>query len=31
MMDNGTAYVAALDWLMDRYGIRYIHISAYNS
>jgi len=29
--DNGTAYVATLDWLTDRYGIRHIHISAYNS
>jgi len=31
VMDNGTAYVAALDWLSDRYGIWHIHISAYNS
>ena len=29
--NNGTAYVAALDWLADRYGIRHICISAYNS
>ena len=29
--DNGTAYVAALDWLAKRYGIRHIRISAYNS
>jgi transposase InsO family protein len=29
--DNGTAYVAALDWLSRRYGIRHIRISAYNS
>jgi transposase InsO family protein len=29
--DNGTAYVTALDWLADRYGIRHIRISAYNS
>ena len=29
--DNGTAYVAALDWLASRYGICHIHISAYNS
>jgi hypothetical protein len=29
--DNGTAYVAALDWLSDRFGIRHIRISAYNS
>ena len=31
MTDNGTAYVAALDWLAKRYGIRHIRISAYNS
>jgi len=29
--DNGTAYVAALDWLQDKYSIRHICISAYNS
>jgi transposase InsO family protein len=29
--DNGTAFVAALDLLADRYGIRHICISAYNS
>ena len=29
--DNGSAYVAALDWLANRYRIRHIHISAYNS
>ena len=29
--NNGTAYVAALDWLVNRYGIRHIWISAYNS
>jgi hypothetical protein len=29
--DNGSAYVAALDWLADKYGIRHIRISAYNS
>jgi len=29
--DNGTAYVAALDWLADKYGIHHIRISAYNS
>jgi len=29
--DNGTPYVAALDWLADRYGIRHIRISPYNS
>jgi len=28
--DNGTAYVAALDWLAKRYGIWHIRISAYN-
>ena len=31
MTDNGTAYVAALDWLAKCYGIRHIRISAYNS
>jgi hypothetical protein len=31
VMDNGTAYVAALEWLAKRYGIRHIRISAYNS
>ena len=29
--DNGTAYVAALDWLATKYGIRHIRISPYNS
>jgi hypothetical protein len=29
--DNGTAFVAALDWLANRYGINHIRISAYNS
>jgi hypothetical protein len=29
--DNGTAYVAALDWLANKFGIHYIQISAYNS
>ncbi len=29
--DNGTAYVAALQWLEKRYDIRHIHISTYNS
>ena len=29
--DNGTPYIAALDWLADRYGIQHIRISAYNS
>ena len=28
--DNGTVYVAALDWLQDKYGIQHICISAYN-
>jgi hypothetical protein len=30
MMDNETAYVAALDWLSSRYGIHHIRILAYN-
>lgn len=29
--DNGTPYVAALEYLSSRYGIRHIRISAYNS
>jgi hypothetical protein len=29
--DNGTAYIAALDWLASKYGINHIRISAYNS
>ena len=29
--DNGTAYIAALDWLAGKYGINHIRISAYNS
>ncbi len=29
--DNGTAYVTALDWLANKYGIQHIRISAYNS
>ena len=29
--DNGTAYVVALDWLAERYGIHHICISPYNS
>jgi transposase InsO family protein len=29
--DNGTAFVAALGWLEQRFGIRHIRISAYNS
>jgi transposase InsO family protein len=29
--DNGTAYIATLDWLASRYGINHIHISTYNS
>jgi hypothetical protein len=31
MTDNGTAYVAALDWLTKHYGIQHIRILAYNS
>ena len=31
MTDNGTAFVAMLDYLADCYGIRHIWISAYNS
>jgi len=30
-MDNGMAYIVALEWLVDKYGIRHIRISAYNS
>jgi transposase InsO family protein len=29
--DNSTAYVAALDWLAERYGIHHIRILPYNS
>jgi hypothetical protein len=29
--DNGTPFVAALDWLAQKYGITHIRISAYNS
>jgi transposase InsO family protein len=29
--DNGSAFVAALDWLARKYGIRHIRILAYNS
>jgi len=29
--DNGTPFVAALNWLADKYHIRHIRISAYNS
>src|SRR5712671_3598658 len=29
--NNSTPYITALDWLADRYGIRHIRISAYNS
>ena len=29
--DNGSAYIAAMDWLSTKYGIRHIRISAYNS
>jgi len=30
-MDNGTAFVTALDWIAKCYHIRHIKISAYNS
>jgi len=29
--DNGTAYIAALEWLADKYRIHHIRISVYNS
>jgi hypothetical protein len=29
--DNGTPFIAALDWLAEKYSIRHIRISAYNS
>ena len=29
--NNGTPFVTALDWLAEKYHIRHIHISAYNS
>jgi hypothetical protein len=29
--DNGSAYIAALDWLSTKYGFRHICISGYNS
>ena len=29
--DNGTTYIAALDWLADKYGIYHIHVLVYNS
>jgi hypothetical protein len=29
--DNGTAYVTALNWLAERYGIHHIRILPYNS
>jgi len=29
--DNGTAYIAALDWLANKYAIQHICISPYNS
>jgi len=29
--DNGGPYVAALDWLAERYGIHHIRVSGYNS
>jgi hypothetical protein len=28
--DNGMAYIAALDWLTDKFGIQHIQILAYN-
>ena len=31
VMDNGTPFVTALDWLAEKYHIRHIRISAYNS
>jgi hypothetical protein len=31
MTDNGSTYVAAMDWLTSRYDIHHICISAYNS
>ena len=31
MTDNGTPFVAALDWLANKYHIRHIRISPYNS
>jgi transposase InsO family protein len=31
VLDNGTPFIAAIDWLAVKYGIRHIHISAYNS
>jgi len=31
VMDNGMAYIAALEWLADKYGICHIRISVYNS
>jgi hypothetical protein len=29
--DNGTLFIAAIDWLSQKYSIRHIRISAYNS
>ena len=29
--NNGTPFIATLDWLMEKYHIHHIHISAYNS
>lgn len=29
--DNGTPFVAAVNWLAEKYGIHHIRISAYNS
>lgn len=31
IMDNGSPFIAALDWLAQKYHIRHIRISAYNS
>jgi len=31
VMDNGTAFVVALDWIAEHYHIWHIRISAYNS
>jgi len=31
IIDNGTPFVTALDWIAERYHIHHIRISAYNS
>jgi hypothetical protein len=31
VMDNGTLFIAAVDWLKKKYGIHHIRILAYNS